>query len=64
LEVLDKQFGYAGWKRGREREKAKTEREGVREREAGKGERERKRGDCLVMLSEQFGLWVCWVREM
>jgi hypothetical protein len=39
LDVLDEQFGYAVWERGREREKAKRKREGLRE---GRGERERK----------------------
>jgi hypothetical protein len=42
--------GMLDWRKG-ERENAK--REGVRERQGR--ERERKRGDCLVMLGEQFG---------
>jgi hypothetical protein len=37
----------------RERERQKAKREGVRERQGR--EREKKRGDCLVMLGEQFG---------
>jgi hypothetical protein len=49
--MLDEQFGYSGWEKGREREKAK--REGVRERQGRKRERER---EVIVRL--------CWVSSL
>jgi hypothetical protein len=45
-------LGVLDW-RGGGREREGKERKGVRERQGG--EKERKRGDCLVMLGEQFG---------
>jgi hypothetical protein len=45
-------LGMLDWREGG-REREGKERKGVRERQGG--ERERKRGDCLVMLGEQFG---------